>query len=287
MWNDIKQFDSFLFILPFSAPANCLQYERSVQGEIRSFNYPIEFDSFASSPATFERSQSGRRWHRSNRQKTTVESGSDRRLAESGYPNSLDYVICFERKSGFCSIGYSFDPTQTPFEVGAADRGHKLPAGIGRQAMTDSTTYRLMSVCEDDTDFVAIGTHRLCSRSLALDASSLMVELNLTSRPTTVWPAADQTSNISASSDGNLTQLPLHLEAQLLTNLNADSTYRQGRSDREAWSRVDFGNDAHTINNTQLTLLDDSPGPFLLRFVSNHARNGQGFHFNFKQIPCN
>ena len=40
----------------------------------------------------------------------------------------------------------------------------------------------------------------------------------------------------------------------------------------------------NTIHKTVIT--DSTPGPFMIRFVSNHAKNAKGFHIGFRQNPC-
>lgn len=59
------------------APPNCLQYQNSLIGQIKSFN--------------FEDSQ--------------VNPGT-------GYLSGLDYTICFKKPSGYCSITYSIPRPQ-------------------------------------------------------------------------------------------------------------------------------------------------------------------------------
>ncbi|XP_015928738.1 uncharacterized protein [Parasteatoda tepidariorum] len=44
---------------------------------------------------------------------------------------------------------------------------------------------------------------------------------------------------------------------------------------------------ANQVNVTSTYILTDStPGPFLVRFVSNGVRNARGFHFTYRQNPC-
>ncbi|KAL1471160.1 hypothetical protein MTO96_040071 [Rhipicephalus appendiculatus] len=41
------------------------------------------------------------------------------------------------------------------------------------------------------------------------------------------------------------------------------------------------------LNATGLTLITDgTPGPFLMRFVSNHVNNARGFKLHYRQNPC-
>lgn len=66
----------------YIAPPNCLQYQSSLIGTIKSFN--------------FEESQ--------------VAAGT-------GYLSGLDYTICFKKPAGYCSVAYSV-PRQQSFETG-------------------------------------------------------------------------------------------------------------------------------------------------------------------------
>lgn len=67
---------------PHKAPSNCLQYQNSLIGQIKSFN----FEEFQ------------------------VGSGT-------GYLSGMDYSICFKKPSGYCSITYSV-PRQFAGDLG-------------------------------------------------------------------------------------------------------------------------------------------------------------------------
>lgn len=251
-----------------AAPANCLQYHQELHGSISSFNFhyraPAEHSAEAQQLAVSlsqARQAGGDALHADHQ--LTYES-----TLFEGYPNGLDYVICFRRQSGFCSIGYRPDAGAAAFDVGSTDAA----AGRARSAPAGQAGDELAGCAH--SDYLAIGSSRFCSRARLAERDRLV--FNLTSRPLSFASFAA----LNGSSPSDL-QLLSTLDQPQLPGSPSPVEQLPVRQARSVSSSTDGEPDGAAY-----TILDDSPGPFLVRFVSNANRNAKGFRLHFQQVPC-
>ena len=121
------------------APPNCLQYLTGTYGSIKSFNYQGQVASGSSTNSL-------------PRGRNAISSDQ---LSNTGYPNDLDYSICFKKEPGFCSITYELATTSdnrlAPFEIGSIDSssgGSNLVGGSSHKVIpsfSHSTINSLLS----------------------------------------------------------------------------------------------------------------------------------------------
>ena len=65
---------------------------------------------------------------------------------------------------------------------------------------------------------------------------------------------------------------------------NADNSEHQDGLLRLTNRQENGLGNSSSIHRTVMT--DSTPGPFQIRFVSNHAKNARGFHIGYRQNPC-
>src|SRR5690606_16875731 len=110
-----------------------------------------------------------------------------------GYPNGLDYVACFRRHSGFCSIAYSHDQGTNSFDIGSNDVGSSFVAAAASASDYKHHAMHSSDAAQSDcanSDFLAIGASKFCSAQAARSSMASTRGFNLTSRPITFSASA-------------------------------------------------------------------------------------------------
>lgn len=240
-----------------------------------------------------------------------------------GYPNDLDYTMCIRKESGFCSITYQLSRGEQgpqPFAV-----GHPL-FGLNSDSINGSAFawHPVSTECRDD--YLLIGGVRLCSgggggggqlpadlagssiqfaqngtvlNSAGIGSHQLHSQLQFLVQQLARVQQQQQLVNVSYAGGNNsnnnnsanqlggtnleqqqasILQQIMLIQQQLNSNTNHLNRYQQQQQQQSA------DNQYSDLQGAIIT--DTTSGPFILRFVSNTARNAKGFQIDYRQNPC-
>lgn len=265
-----------------SAPPHCLQYYQGTHGTVQSFNY-------IPSKATLKGRE--RRQDRPEMQDVIVKG--------DGYPNNMDYIICIRKESGFCSITYEYVQDKQsgdllPFSVGPTNG---LMGGIivgDKEAKTLTGSH-----CDDD--FLIVGGNKMCSK---LNVQSEQTSDQETESPmSSVSPEVPQSREMmtpfplnNGTFNGNLYERLEEYQVDTINNSSNTDLHEGFRKELKRRESSSLNSSRRYIRSTgeedkakqsnKLLAIDNTPGPFQLRFVSNGAKNAKGFYLAFRQNPC-
>ena len=288
------------------APPNCLQYLTGTYGTIKSFNYQV---SSSSSPSnSYARG-------RNNVNSDASNSGSV--SSTTGYPNDLDYSICFKKEPGFCSITYELasagDGRLSPFEIGTSETltGHRIVSSFthspgslvnsllsSRSSNRDVSKFNVLSnnhvnnATSPGSSFNH-STVSSSSSSLSNHLSSIPVSLP----PSTTVIASQCTEDYLIVGGGirlcsaSIPYLPLSSVSSLpdSSSSSSDSPFNGpsiGKFDLQS-NHLITSNNTSSSSSSVVLYTDFTSGPFNLRFVSNSLGSARGFNLIFRQNPCN
>ena len=279
------------------APPNCLQYLTGTYGNIKSFNY-YNHGSLGGQNSLANNANSlpkGR------------NAITNNELTNAGYPNDLDYTICFKKEPGFCSITYELATTSdnrlAPFEIGSSEstiNNHRVIPSFSHSTINSLLSTR--SANRDTSKFNVLsnnhnGSHVTSPPTTTTSTSSSSVStlplLPLTLPVSTTVIASQCTEDYLIVGGGiRLCSASIPFLPLSPVSPQADGSLSTGTLTDIAFSgsigKFDIQSNTLLSNNTSPVILytDSTNGPFALRFVSNSLGNARGFNLIYRQNPC-
>lgn len=274
------------------APPNCLQYLTGTYGTIKSFNYQVS----SSSSSSYARGRNN------------LDASTNVVSSTTGYPNDLDYSICFKKEPGFCSITYELastgDGRLSPFEIGTSETltGHRIVSSFTHSPGSSSLSSR--SSNRDVSKFNVLSNNHvnngtspaLNHSSVSTSSSSLSNHLSSipVSLPSSTTVIASQCTEDYLIVGGGIrlcsASIP-YLPLSSVSSLTDSSSSSVDSPFNGSIGKFDLQSNHLITNNTSSSSVvlytDFTSGPFNLRFVSNSLGSARGFNLIFRQNPCN